>query len=99
MILKVILKCRLHPKVLKCIFFLSKVVTGSSRSKQTFTRPTVLRDMDMTDANMSALKFHLKKLYIFYTILDENDFYIKIVALNEIYNNVELFFQLRLLRC
>ena len=34
----------------------------------------------------------LEKLYIFHTISDEDDFYIKIVALNEIYNFLVLSF-------
>jgi hypothetical protein len=78
-------------------FFLPKVVTGSSRSKHTFIRPTILSDM--TDAHMSASKLYLRKINIFHTISDEVDFYIKIVALDEMYNYVEFFVHLRSLRC
>jgi hypothetical protein len=53
----------------------------------------------MTDAHMSASKLHLRKINIFHTISDEVDFYIKIVALDEMYNYVEFFVHLRSLRC
>ena len=49
--------------------------------------------VDLTDrTHMSAAKLNLRKLYLFHTTLDEYDFYMKIVALNEIYNFLVLTF-------
>jgi len=43
--------------------------------------------------SVDSLTWHnLEKLYIFYMISDEDDFYMKIVALDEIYNFLVLRF-------
>ena len=49
--------------------------------------------VDLTDGtHMSAAKLNLRKSHLFHTTSHEYDFYIKTVALNELYNFLVLTF-------
>ena len=48
--------------------------------------------MKIKKATVLDLEFILEKLYLFHTISDEDDFYMKIIALDEIYNFLVLGF-------